>query len=89
MKIKEGFNLRCVGGENIIVAQGIRNVDFSKIISLNETAAYLWKAVEERDFTVETLAGLIFDRYDIDRETAFRDASELAESWVEAGIVTR
>lgn len=71
----------------MVVAQGIRNVDFSKIISLNDTAAYLWSAVEGKEFTAGTLAGLLADRYDIDPATALRDSEELARAWVDAGIV--
>ena len=51
MRIKPGFNIRQMCGESIIVAQGLANIDFSKIISLNESAAYLWDAVKEQDFT--------------------------------------
>ena len=39
MKIKEGFEIQNVCGEHIIVPAGVDNVDYSKIISLNETAA--------------------------------------------------
>ena len=46
MKIKKGFVLRNVCGENIIVAEGKENIDFTKIISMNESSAYLWKNVE-------------------------------------------
>ena len=41
MKIKEGFELRDVCGEFIIVAFGEQNIDFTKIINLNESAAML------------------------------------------------
>ena len=43
MKTKKGFNIRNVCGENIIVAEGKENIDFSNIISMNESSAYLWK----------------------------------------------
>ena len=45
MRKKKGFELRDVCGEHVIMAYGMENIDFSKIISLNETAAFLWKAV--------------------------------------------
>ena len=47
MKAKPGFNLRNVCGEQIIVAEGKENIDFSNIISMNESAAYLWKKVQQ------------------------------------------
>ena len=40
MKTKKGFNLRTICGENIIVAEGVENIDFSRIISMNESAAF-------------------------------------------------
>lgn len=43
MRIKEGFELREICGEHVILSHGMDNIDFSKIISLNETAAFLWK----------------------------------------------
>lgn len=59
MKTKKGFVLRNVCGENIIVAEGKENIDFTKIISMNETAAYLWKNVEGKDFDSDTLKNLL------------------------------
>ena len=87
MKAKSGFNLRNVCGEQIIVAEGKENIDFSNIISMNESSAYLWKIVQQRDsFTVEDMADLLMEEYDVDRETAVADSQKLAEQWVEAGI---
>ena len=59
MKTKKGFNLRTVCGENIIVAEGLDNIDFSRIINLNESAAFLWKNIQEKDFDVDTLTSTI------------------------------
>ena len=42
MRIKEGFELREICGEYVILSHGMNNIDFSKLISLNETAAYMW-----------------------------------------------
>ena len=61
MKTKKGFVLRNVCGENIIVAEGKENIDFTKIISMNETAAYLWKNVEGKIFLGKELQRQIPD----------------------------
>ena len=42
MKQKEGFVLRTVCGEHVIVGEGLGTIDFGKLISLNETAAWIW-----------------------------------------------
>jgi predicted transcriptional regulator len=87
MKTKKGFKLRNVCGENIIVAEGIENIDFSRIISMNESAAYLWKNIQGSDFTAETLEKLLLDEYDTDEATARRDVASLITKWKEAGII--
>ena len=87
MKKKNGFNLRTVCGEKIIVAEGKENIDFSKIIVLNESAAYLWEKVSDNEFTAEEMAKWLTEEYDIDEETAKRDANTLAKQWMEAGII--
>lgn len=86
MKAKPGFSLRNVCGEHIIVAEGQDNIDFSKVISMNESAAYLWQAVNGREFTAETLASMLMDEYEVDSDTAAMDAKEIADKWLEAGI---
>lgn len=88
MKIKEGFKLRNICETNVIVAQGLENINFSKIINLNDSAAWLWKQVENKDFTVEELASLLTAHYEVGSETAMQDAEALVGSWLNAGIIT-
>ena len=88
MRIIEGFRLRKLGKEYIVVGEGLAQVNFNKMVSLNVTAAYLWESVEGRDFTVADLTALLLDRYEVEAEVAERDAAALARAWVEAGIVS-
>ena len=87
MKAKKGFNLTDVCGEQIIIAEGKENIDFSNIISMNETSAYLWQEVSDKEFTVEDMAELLVGEYDVDYDTAYKDCTELASLWKEAGII--
>lgn len=88
MRAKKGFKLRNICGENIIVAEGKENIDFTNIISMNETSAFLWEQIEKKDnFDAETLTELLLDNYDVDKETALNDASELIKQWLEAEII--
>ena len=87
MKQKKGFKLRNICGENIIVAEGIENIDFSKIISMNESSAYLWDQTRDRNFTVDDLCQLLLDEYDVDEKTAHADAEAVAAKWLEIGII--
>lgn len=87
MKKKKGFNLRSICGEKIIVAEGKENIDFSNIISMNETSAFLWEKVGNFDFTAEMFADMLTAEYDVDRETALADAKEIISLWHKAGII--
>lgn len=87
MKAKKGFNLKHICGENVIVGEGKENIDFSSIISMNETSAYLWQAIQGKEFTADTLAALLLDEYEVDEATALADCKSIAQQWVEAGIV--
>lgn len=86
MRLKNGFVLREMCGEHIVSGEGIEHINFNKLISLNSTAAFLWKEVEGKDFTAQTLAKLLIDRYGIDKELAMKDSENLIYAWIEAGI---
>ena len=86
MRIKEGFVLRTICGQHVVSGEGTANVNFSKLVSLNESAAYLFKAVGQEDFTAERLADLLLEEYEVDRETALKDAENLCAQWKEIGI---
>ena len=89
MRIKKGFELREVCGEHIIVAYGRENIDFNKVISLNESAALIWRNIFDKDFTAETMASLLQDEYEVDAETALRDAKALLDEWTKVGLVQK
>ncbi len=93
MKAKPGFNIRNVCGENIIVAEGKENMDFSNIISMNESSAFLWNEIQGKDFSIEDLAKMLTDNYQIDKNTplpmsiALADAEMVVRQWKETGIL--
>ena len=88
MRQKKGFVLREVCGEKAILGEGVGTVDFGKIISLNETAAFLWeKASELGDFTAEQLAEALCSEYDVETERALNDVRKMLEIWQKTGII--
>ena len=89
MRQKEGFVLREVCGENVIVGEGLEAIDFGKLLSLNETAAWLWKEAERQgEFTVDTLTDALCREYDVTAEEAHADVAELIGNWQKSGIIT-
>lgn len=86
MKLVEGFRLRDVMGQATVIGEGVEQVNFNKLVTLNESAAFLWRAVEGKEFTVETLASLLMENYGIDEALATKDAETLAGQWLEIGL---
>lgn len=87
MRIIEGFILRNIMGQATIVGEGVGQIDFNKLITLNDSAAYLWQSVEGKEFDMQTLANLLVDKYGIDQDTALTDAKAIANKWIEIGVV--
>lgn len=68
MKLKDGFILRTVAGETVVLpAAGV--TDFDMMITLNETGKFLWERLavgaEEADLVKDLLA-----EYDVSEEKA-------------------
>ncbi len=88
MKKLDGFVMRRLGQEAMIVAESVDLIDFDRIVSLNSSAAYIWETLPDSDFNSKTIANLLTERYDVDRTTADKDAEELATTWLNAGIIS-
>lgn len=86
MRIKDGFILSTICGENVVVGEGLAQVNFNKLLSLNASAAWLWEQVKGKDFTVEDLAALLQEKYDVSADVALADSQKLADSWKEQGV---
>ncbi len=88
MKQRKGFVLRTVCGENVIVGEGLETINFGKLISLNESAAYLWKrATGMGDFTAQQLADALQEEYEVSSEQALSDVERIITEWQKVGIV--
>ena len=88
MKTKKGYTLRSLGNESLLVPEALGcAVDFSRMISMNATAAFLWQELEGKEFDTEAMVGLLLDNYDITRDMARHDAEVLLQSWQKAGVI--
>ncbi len=78
MKIQPGFNLKEVADSFVIVPTGANIVDFSAMITINETGAFLWNLLKE-DIDEETLAKKLMEEYEVDKDTALSDVKEFTQ----------
>lgn len=89
MRIKKGFVLRDVCGEKVVVGESVENIDFSQLITLNPTAAWLWCTAENQcEFTVDSLVETLLKEYDVEETRARADVARIVEKWVEVGVVS-
>lgn len=86
MRIKDGFMLRDVCGDNIVVPVGESSVDFKSVIRLNETGALLWKELE-KGADEQQLADAITAEYNVSQEVALNDIAKFVERLKEADIL--
>lgn len=87
MRTKQGFRLRELGGDYVLIGESAELVNFNNIISLNEAAAYLWQAVQDKEFDVETLTQLLLAEYEVEEDIARKDAQATIDDWQKIGIV--
>ncbi|MBQ9734595.1 MAG: PqqD family protein [Clostridia bacterium] len=86
MKIKEGFILREVAGNYIVVAVGDAVKGFNGVINLNETGAFLWRILEKGSDEKGMLDALLAE-YDVSEEIAAKDVKTFIDKLTEAGLV--
>lgn len=88
MRIKNGFVLREVCGERVIVGEGLGAINFGKLLALNETAAWLWHQAQAMgDFTIESLADKLCEEYDVTPDEARRDVTGIVAEWQQVEVV--
>ena len=86
MKIKNGFLLRQVGEQNVVVAVGEESRNFNGIIRLNETGRFLWENLQN-DIDEKELTRIMLLEYNIDGATAEVDVHNFIETLKEADLL--
>lgn len=87
MRIKEQYKVREMAGEHVVIMQGRLGSDLTRIISLNDSALYLWQSVEGKEFDLNRVAELLAEHYGIDDQIAERDAARWIDKLAECGLL--
>lgn len=87
MKLKKGFKVREVAGNYMLLPYGEECINFNCIFSMSESAAWLWNALQDKDFTESEALSLILGEYDVDEATALADIRSVIKSWKENGVL--
>jgi hypothetical protein len=86
MKIKSGYILREIAGTHVVIPTGAAAVNFSGMINLNGTGAFLWKHLEAGKNAQELLPALM-EEYEIDEANAEADISGFLEQLKAADLL--
>lgn len=68
MKLKDGFVLRDVAGQTVVLPSG-DDLDLNMMITLNETGKFLWERIAD-GAQAEALVEALLEEYDVDAATA-------------------
>lgn len=86
MRIKDGFIKSNLGEECVVVPVGAQTVDFRGLITLNDTGEFIWEFLsEEKD--IDAVVEALTAEYDIDVETARKDAQDFIKILEEKGFL--
>lgn len=85
MKLKEGFILREVAGEIIVLPSG-ENLDLNMMITLNETGKFLWQRLEA-GAEMDELVQAMLAEYDVDEAKARAGAERFVQTLNEKGFL--
>ncbi|NLA62379.1 MAG: PqqD family protein [Bacteroidales bacterium] len=69
-----------------MVSDSGSGLDYTRVISLNESAAYLVQEVNQKEFTKEEWITLLMDKYNVDEEQAKADVKLLIEKFAKEGL---
>lgn len=87
MKLKKDLVLRKIENDYLIVDPNQDMVNLSQVYTLNETAAYLWQQLQNREFEVDDLVELLLERYEVEESLARRDAERFLEVFRQHGVI--
>lgn len=86
MKIKNGFVLRKVGDTMMVLATGLACESFSGMITLNESGAMLWRALEQ-ERTKQELLDLLLSEYEVDASVLSHDIERFLNTMRTHGLL--
>ena len=85
MKIKDGFILRQVAGQTVVLPVGA-DLDLNMMISLNDTGAFLWEKLQN-DTDETALVAALLGEYDVDKAVAQESVAAFMKKLNENGFL--
>ena len=87
MRLNPRYKLNTVAGEYMLLDTSASSVNLNKVFSMNEPAAWLWRKIGDREFDEALLVDWICQEYDVSRDVAGPDVSNMVRIWREYGML--
>ena len=87
MKIKNGFVVKCIAGQNVVMALGEASKIFNGIIKLNDSARFIWDRISEGYDKNQIVDALETEYPGVDRATLEKDVDSLIDTLKGANIL--
>ena len=87
MKMKDGFVLRKIAGQHMVVPVGARAKELHGMIGLNETGAFIWERLAGGQ-TQETIVQALCEAYEVDEAAATASVQSFCQKLQEEGVLT-
>lgn len=87
MKLNPEYILRDVAGEQVVVPTGSASQKINGLITLNDTAVFIWKGVEEGLDRQEIIAKML-EEYEVDEETAAENVNGFLDMLLKEGFAS-
>lgn len=86
MKKTEGYRIRKLEDEYVVLPFGKRAEKVNEVISLSETAGFMYLHAEEAD-SVDELAELVSREYGVDKTVVYEDVVSVVRILKEKGLL--
>ena len=86
MKVKEGFILKKMGNQAVVVAVGAASKVFNGMIKLNESGKMMWNLLVD-GATEDDLLEAVLEAYEVDPQVATKDVEKFIETLKKPGII--
>ncbi len=79
--------MKTVAGKVIVVPVGSATLDFNAVVTLNDSGAFLFARLQEKDQTENDLVEALLAEYDVEREIAEKDVARFVAKISDAGMM--
>ncbi len=87
MKKNASYKMNSVCGEKFLMAEGLENVNVDQLVTMNETAAFLWDAMGDGEFTIDELVAKLTAEYEVSADEAKANIEDYINKLIAQGIV--